>query len=148
MTDSESFIAAIRARIAGAPTSSAGDPPWLADAKALLAALDARGEPVAWAYEGYLDRMATFDRKWAEAHPDIVTPLYTSPPPTDRDKRLVEAAEYAEEIGLLEYNRADSADRVQCKFCRADSFFKESIPHEQRCPIGVISKALEVYRND
>ena len=39
-------IEEIRARILAAPTSSAGDPPWLADAKVLLAALDARGEPV------------------------------------------------------------------------------------------------------
>ena len=31
----------IRARIEAAPTSSAGDPPWLEDAKELLAALDA-----------------------------------------------------------------------------------------------------------
>ena len=30
----------IRARIEAAPTSSAGDPPWLADAKALLAVID------------------------------------------------------------------------------------------------------------
>ena len=41
-------LAEIRARIEAAPTSSAGDPDWLADAKVLLAALDARGEPVAW----------------------------------------------------------------------------------------------------
>ena len=30
----------IRARIEAAPTSSAGDPPWLAEAKALLAVID------------------------------------------------------------------------------------------------------------
>ena len=39
-----SEIDEIRARILAAPTSSAGDPPWLADAKVLLAALDATSE--------------------------------------------------------------------------------------------------------
>ena len=38
-------LAEIRARIEAAPTSSAGDPDWLADAKVLLAALDAQCGP-------------------------------------------------------------------------------------------------------
>ena len=145
-----SEIDEIRARILAAPTSSAGDPPWLADAKVLLdkletaladrddwcdrymqereltkgqlqhiatlkaeaevaklkAALDARGEPVAW-------RVKDFGGGWiyyrnhqaaqqaAESTGAAIQGLFppteaqSAPPPTtDREKRLVEVLEH------------------------------------------------------
>lgn len=49
----------IRARVLAAPTSSAGDPPWLADARALLAALDARSRLIARVRNAALDFAST-----------------------------------------------------------------------------------------
>ena len=138
--DGRSTLSEIRARILAAPTSSAGDPPWLADAKVLLAALDARGEPVAWGIRYPNGFISPYTHK-ADAETNCprtcrVLPLYTSPPTTDREKRLVEAARVAkEELELF----VEFAVR-QCEF--------EGDGQAGRDAVNSLTRALEAYRND